>query len=470
MSTSQLRLSGAELLRVWLARLPSKLHWIFLAFAIPLAIFLALWTPPFQIADEPAHFLRALQVAQGGFYGGSGGGSDPAIEQLDAYVFHLRFHSKDRFTVADQTAAESVKWTGQSVFRLFPNTASCAPTGYLPQALGLAAGKALGMSVVRTLQTARLFNAAFAIAVCALALFWCRNGKIVMFAMLLLPMTLSLFASCSQDAVLVALTSLAFAVISKQIAARASLSRGQIALVAISLLIVALGRPPYAALLLVLLMPGLLPRWRKTFAWLPGALLAGLCIAVVAAWWRGAAPLNQAFALASGAAGRLDARMQFLNLIHHPAIVGSLAGFALHHTAEYIAGAIGIFGWLDTTFPAFYYLLMLLVLLLACAAELAQTGKPRMSATVLLLLSPLAAAAAVFLIEYLTWTPVGALAIYGIQGRYFIPVAIAAGVGLPRIARTNGTCRHWPTAMVVLSQFVTLVCIPQVIMARYYRP
>lgn len=470
MPASQPRLSGKELPCWWLAGLPSRLHWIFLVFATPLVIFLALWTPPFQSADEPAHFYRAYQVAQGGFYGGSGGYTDPAIQQLDDYVFHLRFHHAARFTRADQAGVASVRWTGQPVYRPFPNTAPCAPTGYLPQALGVALGKALGMNVERTLELARLCNGAFAVSVCALAIFWCRNGKLLMFAMLLLPMTLSLFASSSQDATLIALTCLAFAVISKQVAEGAPLSPAQTVLVVLSLLIVALGRPPYAALLLVLFTPGLLPHWRNLPSWLPGMILAGLSIAVVAAWWLGAPPLDQSFVLASGKVGVVNAKLQLLNLIHHPGIVVPVSGFAIGHAAEYIAATIGILGWLDTPLPSLYYLAMLLVLLLACAAEFAQGARLKKSTTAILLLSPFATLAAVFLIEYLTWTPVGAPAIHGVQGRYFIPLAIAAGVGLPRLGRQNGVRHCWPTVVVILSQLLTVVCLPQVIMGRYYQP
>jgi len=50
-----------------------------------------------------------------------------------------------------------------------------------------------------------------------------------------------------------------------------------------------------------------------------------------------------------------------------------------------------------------------------------------------------------------------------------IPPVIAAGVGLPHPANSARTYRA-ATAVVVLSQLLTFVCLPQVIMARYYLP
>lgn len=470
MSASQARFGVMEFLCAWFSSLSSNLHWIFLLTATPLVIFLAVWTPPFQSADEPGHFYRAYQVAQGEFLGGAGGAyADSAIEQLYACVAALPFDLKARFTAEDRAKAEEVMWTGQLVDRQFPNTAVYAPTGYLPQALGVAFGKGIGMGVMRTLVLARLLNGTFAILVCTLALCWCRRGKVVMFAVLLMPMTLSLFASCNQDTSLIALTCLAFAIVSRQIAVGAPLSLTLATVLALSLLVVCLGRPPYVLLLMVLLIPHLLPPWRSKPSWLPGALLASSLVAVTVVWWRIASASMRGLVPPSSAYGPVDAKLQLLNLFHHPGTIAALVAYIFSHAAVYFAGMVGVLGWLDTPMPPTYYLAMALVLFTACLAELVHGGKVNRGATALLLVSPLAALAAVFLIEYLTWTWVGAPAIYGVQGRYGIPLAIAGGVGLPSVAGST-KIRERATAIVVLSQILTLVCLPQVIMTRYYLP
>ena len=469
MSASQARFAVVRFLRAFIAGLPSNLHWIFLLTASPLVIFLAVWTPPFQSADEPGHFFRAYQVAQGEILPSGGGYADSAFAQLYACVAALPFNDKARFTVADRAKSEEVTWTGHLIYIPFQNTAVYPPTGYLPQALGVAFGKGAGMGVMRTLVLARLLNGTFAILVCALALYWCRRGKVVMFAVLLMPMTLSLFASCNQDTTLIAFTSLAFAIISRQVATDVPLSLAQVTVLALSLLIVCLGRPPYVLLLLVLLIPHLLPPRRCKPSWLPGAFLAASIVAATAVWWRVASASTRGIVPPSSAYGPVDAKLQLLNLSHHPWMVAVLAGYIFHNAAVYFAGMVGVLGWLDTPMPPPYYLAIALVLLAACIAELAHGDKVSRSATALLLVSPLAALAAVFVIEYLTWTWVGAPAIFGVQGRYGIPLAIAAGVGLPALAG-SAKIRERATAIVVLSQILTLVCLPRVIMARYYLP
>lgn len=56
---------------------------------------------------------------------------------------------------------------------------------------------------------------------------------------------------------------------------------------------------------------------------------------------------------------------------------------------------------------------------------------------------------------------------FGVQGRYAIPLAIVAGVGLPRQRQPEKTF-EWATAIVVAAQLLTVVVLPRVILARYY--
>lgn len=464
---STVQLSGSSVPRTFLRTLASNLHWLFLLFAIPQVIFLALCTPPFQTADENAHFDRAWQVAHLQLSPHYGGFVDTGIIHLWDSVSGIGFHPEARYTSAEQSAAGSAQWTGQSGWRDFPNTGTCAFTGYLPQALGIFIGRAIGLGPLRTLQFARLVNGAFSIFICTLALRWCRRGRLVVFAALLMPMTLSLFASCGQDATLIALACAAFAVVSRRLEEGKPLSRVQLAAVCFSLLVVALGRPPYVALFLLLLVPGLIKRWPRGPSWLPGLSAALLLFAATAAWWSVAMHVTRAVARPIAGIGVVDARMQLINLAHHPAISGDLLLYCLHHLNEYIAGAIGYLGWLDTTMPPLYYLAMLMVLIAAALAEMSSGPAIAKSATTLSLAAAAAGVAAVFMVEYLIWTPVGAHGIYGVQGRYFIPLIVAVSIGLPRLSHSPRT-RELVTAAVVAAQLITVIVLPRVLLARYY--
>ena len=94
-------------------------------------------------------------------------------------------------------------WTNKLVYASFPNTANYPPIAYLPGAIGILIGKTYGLSVVETAYFARLINGMTSIAISTFALFLCRRGRYVLFTVLLLPMTISLFSSLSQDATLI---------------------------------------------------------------------------------------------------------------------------------------------------------------------------------------------------------------------------------------------------------------------------
>lgn len=467
MPSPQAKFSFTAVLRAALQILPSKLHWVFLLFAIPQVVFLALCTPPFQTPDEPAHFFRAWQIAHLQIGPHAGGFADSGADHIWDCVAGLPHNPKVLYTKDEQKGVESAQWSGVSTYREFPNTGTGALTGYLPQAMGILIGRAVGLGPLRTLELARLLNGAFAIAVCAFSLGWCRRGKLIMFAVLLMPMNLSLFASCGQDATLIALTCVAYAAISRQLDGGGPLSTVRAAVVIVSLTVVLVGRPPYVVLLLALLVPGLFIGRRNRPSWATGFWLAFFSFAVTVAWWLTAMHMAGAVATPLAGIGTVDAKMQLINVLHHPGIVGSLLSYAAQHTVEYIAGVIGYMGWLDTLMPALYYLAMILVLAMAAIAEMSHGPRLAKSVTVLLMAAGFAGVAAVFIVEYLIWSPVGAPGIYGVQGRYFIPLVIVAAVGLPRLGDSLKDYQRI-TAIVVAAQLITAVVLPQVIMARYY--
>jgi uncharacterized membrane protein len=85
-----------------------------------------------------------------------------------------------------------------------------------------------------------------------------------------------------------------------------------------------------------------------------------------------------------------------------------------------------VLGWLDTPLPHTAHRIAGLSLLVAVALVLTRgpdvRSRLRVAAAPLLLLT----AGAVILAQYLSWTPVGAHAVEGVQGRYFLPVAACA--------------------------------------------
>jgi len=446
----------------------SRLHWLFVLFAVPLVLFLALRTPAFQSPDEDNHFYRAWQIAHGGLFSGGGAYVDSGILQLWNCVDKLPFKSQSHLTPANIACERAVTWSGQLIYRPFPNTAAYFPACYIPQSLAILIGRALGIGVLNTLFLARISNGIVCIAICAFALSICRRGGILIFVALLLPMTLSLFASASQDALLIALACLAFCLISRQVDRNSPFPPRDSAIVFIALFIISLARPTNAALGLVFFIPGLFfaksaRRWRLT-----AFTLTALIVVFTAAWWGAAiaAQRNSAHTYVP-TSFHSDPKLQLAFLLHHLGVVPSLLSSMAQQTGLYIASTIGLLGWLDTPMPAPYYFAMLLILALAAIAELADTRPIPRSATGIILFSIAVNTAGVFLSSYLMFSPVGSTGLYGMQGRYFIPLIVAAACALPSVGNSP-KFRERVIAIVVLAQLLTAIVLPQVIAARYY--
>lgn len=450
-----------------LARLPEKMHLAFIGLALPLVFFLSFLTPPFQSPDETEHFERCYQVAHGQFFGAGGGYVDEAIESLYGVVSHMQFHREARFTATDQNTASALQWAGHQVFTPLAHVGGYSPVGYLPQALAIWIGEASRLSVWHTLILARTLNGIVGVFLCGLALLWCRRGRAVMFTVLMFPMTLSLFASASQDAALIVCTCLVCAMVSRALAAHKPLSRGGTVALVLLLLVISLGRPPYAVLAAIVFIPGLLIPWRRMTTRVLSALLFGCVWTATLAWWLAARQAMKEFARPDLSVGTVDARLQMMNLLHHPIVLVYLLLSSIYQIFDNVASMIGNLGWLDTPMPTLYYLAMSAVLLLAVLSE-AVTGREfDKPVRALLLGSAFISLALLFCVEYLVWTPVGKLAVYGMQGRYMIPLAIAAGMGIPAL-RVSPAIYQRATTAIVLAQLITYIVLPQVIFARYY--
>ena len=122
--------------------------------------------------------------------------------------------------------------------------------------------------------------------------------------------------------------------------------------------------------------------------------------------------------------------------------VAAQKNFILTHPAEFLSAFvtslanpdvwfakifIGILGIVNVHLPQAFYPAYTALLIIA-----ASFGRLQLNpfSRAVIFFSTLLTILGVFAIEYLIWTPVGGKIITGVQGRYFIPIALMAGSGL----------------------------------------
>lgn len=401
---------------------PRLLAVLYLLVALPVACFLSWHTPPFQTADEDSHFLRALQVAHGGLVSarmksGRIGGMLPAgADQLAHGYFDLRFHAHVDVP-ARRYERDALVQPGAPVEVSFANTAIYPPVFYLPAAAGILAGEATGQGVLTDLRLARLATAFCATLMAASAIAITACGVLPLFWLLCLPMTVSLFASCSQDALVIASSALVAASISR-LAYRRHAGPGAWIAVSAGLGCIAAAKLPYLVLAPLPLLWAGVGRLRSVRMRLHGSglswlLLPLLPLAIGLGWLiLGARPVITPN----------DAGKQIGWLLAHPLRIPAIVVETLHREAARLGlEFIGVLGWLDVPMSPVFYGVSLFVI----GALLGQERPGRQRSYVLPATLMVIALCGIGILGtlYLNWTRVGAATVDGLQGRYFIPLA-----------------------------------------------
>ncbi len=320
--------------------------------------------------------------------------------------------------------------------------------------IGLLLGRLTGISLAQTLLVARVINGIAACVAGFFALSICRLGRALMFATLLLPMTLSEFGSASQDALLISLSILAVAMASRALTERRPASTAEFAVFAFIVVAATLARPPQFAL--ALLAPAFFGLRHR--AWRSKCLIAALAVGAVVCWGpilSGLTPPDQS---QSG---------QFHHLLADPLLLPTVMMNSFAENGPWLLkSVIGYLGFTDTLMPRWYYLAVAGALIVALITP-GNRGPVLWPAT-LALLTFVALLTALCAALYMTWTPLGQATINGLQGRYILPVLPLLAWAIPecgpRLERVLAPAWY----PVLLFPLMTMAVTPAVIMERYY--
>ncbi len=359
------------------------------------------------------------------------------------------------------------------------NTAAYAPVAYIPAALALGLAISTGAKPHAAAIAARFGNVlAFAVlGVLALAL--AGRGRLLLLVTLSLPMTVWLAGSTNQDGLLIAVATLGFALLTRATPVSFWLGSALLA-------ILALQKPPFITLMLLPLVVPLAAPWVGRAEW-RHRVGAALLVTIPALFWSLAVMHLVSVPLLPGApyqAGPLwpgdphrifrsaIARAQILVVLHHPLTVGLLPLTRPNPSFPALwSQLIGVLGPFTIRLPVSLYALFTLALLSAAGALL--TGRPNPGgkpwAPLVALIAALGCAELIYLVQYLTWTPVGALRIDGVQGRYFLPLLPVLTIVLTAILPIPPRLR-WIWWLAPLTAIIALdMNLPGMIAQHYYR-
>jgi uncharacterized membrane protein len=466
---------------------PGLLPWVF---AFLLAAAFSTLIPPLQSPDENSHLTRAYLISQGDLLlqafpadfnqvtenqelatyferarqhnGRMGGLVDQGLLAFTDANLALAGKTEKRLSETEKDHLARLHWSDAKKYYLLPGTGYYFPAVYAPQTLGLAIGQLFNLSIKNSYQLARGITLLASFAMLWLACKFTTPNPLV-WAMLMLPMTLFQLLSPTLDGLT---TSLSVLTISLFLKASDSSQKHSPALswgLAVCIFLLATSR---THLLPLLALPFYLAWRRQTRR---DFYLGCWVVAGAIAW--------TLFALQSTSDPRVVRDHTSTELLLHYAsdpiaffkvVLASLADHELF--TFYQQSFIGILGWLDTPLPRYFYPALWTGLgLCGLASVSGSTLRRDWSARLLLAGVALACIGLTFLALLVTWTPHPASMVQGVQGRYFVVPMILFGYVASGFARVQSPLRRWVAALATGGfALLSVAALTMTVLSRYH--
>lgn len=308
---------------------------------------------------------------------------------------------------------------------LFPPVTT-TPLAYLPQAIGIAAARLLGLGTLPLLYLGRMCNLIFFVVMTTLAMRRLPFGKEILFGVALLPMTIHLSASYSYDVMIMGCFFLLTAVCLDLASTRERVRKRDVALLALLMAVAGPCKMVYAPLMgLCLLIP--VSRFGTRKRWLISAAAVGLAFASAMFF------VNHQIIASYASATEADSFVEWAAepgytltlLVHQPQrLVKIFYQTILWQAQQYHLTMIGAsLGNLDPVLDVPYVVVVTLSLCLL-GLTLRKPGENlHFSGGQRVWIGVVCAGCAglVMLSMLIAWTPLSARVINGVQGRYFLP-------------------------------------------------
>lgn len=424
--------------------------WIVLIFTVLSLVAGSAWAltaPPFWGHDEITQFGRAYQVSEGGFLPteidddrGVAYGADLPVEfsRLMGRAFDDYTGPRDETepmapSRGAYTRLENVDPSDQRVPVWFTNTAAYSPVAYGPSAAALIIARAVDASVGTTVLMTRLAGVLAYTLLGAIALWVLRRRAFawVPFTVAMLPIAAFQAGTITADTLTNALALLVSALVVKALFYRDRLGRVETVLLGVGAVALPLCKPSYILLpLLAVLIPAALtawPRLRRLPIVLPvltGLVLFGL-------WTRVSAGTTEGMSLMRRPEQwhTVIPTEQMAHVLADPLGFGeTFVRTVLLRDQLYFVQFFGELGFGYVNVPAVSIVAAIIGWLVAMSRSL-RPGTPRWVSAICFL-ALLLTSGMIFGTLYLSFTPVDFYIIDGVQGRYFMPLAVLASAVL----------------------------------------
>ena len=372
-------------------------------------------TPPNQVPDEASHYLRSYAMGMGDFqFDENQQWPNDVYLLMEAFPVAYRngYPAEKGCTILDRfdiyfdsvAAGKQGEAIGIIIFQIIP---------YLPQALGVFIGRLFGADALVCYYLARIVNLIFYCACCYFALRWAARFRILMYSLMIMPLTMFVVSSCNNDCMLFGLMFLMFGAVLSD-----SFDRHKAIAFALAFGVACTSKMNYIVFILLLI---LLPkkRWNlKIKRWQFAVIVLGVFVFVYKGMGILVALLSN-YGVIERTMIDSNPMQQLLFILKNPLRYIVVFLDTMRNNSFFIFTG-GLFGWIDVDIKLISNLTPL-VLLLAAVKNAPQLKKEDFNRVAVFFATAVLTYGVCATGMYLSWTPVTLPQIIGLQMRYFIP-------------------------------------------------
>ncbi len=403
-------------------------QYIFVIVGLIYGIAFLITVPPFQIPDEYDHYYKALDISNGNIIpvkigNNLAGVYVPKSAKIltDSIYQKWAFFINNREKIGIYSLLNMHYNNDNTVFVDISKfiVITYSPVPYLAAVLFMALGKLFGLSPLILLYLGRLGNLLLWLFIIYLAIKITPVFKWIFLAISLMPLTLFQAASLSADSLTIALSFLTIAIFLKfslDTNIKKIEKKHVLILILVSLLL-GLTKLPYILLFFMFfLIPASKFRDKKRMLLIFG-LISLLTLLLLGTWNLMTTGLYMTINPGVSVKGQL-----FFVLLHPFNFIQILANTLFTYNLGMLPSIIvGVWGWSEMPLPYWVYIIYIIALFIMAFLDKSSTKIIPLQKYAILGLF-LSITLIIFLIEYITWTFVGAPIVNGIQSRYFIPI------------------------------------------------
>lgn len=420
-----------------------KTHKIFIYLSLIFGISLVFLVAPFQSPDEDSHFKKAYVISKGELFStvenNVNGFDIPENMLITINDYNEMMGNRDaKIKYSDIVISDRLGDDFGNTKHVNFSTAETTPFAHIIQSIGIIIGKIFwnifrdgNGSTVYLLYFARLANLLFYISIVAYAIKITPILKKTMCALTLMPMSLSLAASCSYDSILICLTCLSFSYIMNIILKENEwfLDKKNMAIM-IMMAFVMFAIKPYCALLYLLLFFTPKNKFNDTKDYIKKIVIFACTVIGLYIIFRVPNMLNASKIVTEGtttpAVSPLSDPITFLKLVFKN---------LFYQRDYYLATTVGVLGLIDTYLPTSITCLYMIFVLIIAIVEMSYCKyKINIYTKISIIFITLISLVGISYVM-VGWSAVidsnynlyGNM-ISGIQGRYLIPLLVPLGL------------------------------------------